>query len=70
VVARPDRLGDAGAVWDEARAVELELGEAGRVLLRPSGTESCVRVMVEAPTHDEAERYAERIAAVVRRDLG
>ncbi len=70
VVARPERLGDARAVWDEAKAVERELGETGRVLLRPSGTESCVRVMVEAPTHDEAERYAERIAALVRRDLG
>lgn len=47
------------------RAAELELGETGRVLLRPSGTEALVRVMVEAPTADAATAVAERIAAVV-----
>ncbi len=46
-----------------------ELGSSGRVLLRPSGTESLVRVMVEAGTADHAQRVAERLAAVVRTSL-
>ena len=44
---------------------EEELGEAGRVLLRPSGTEELFRVMVEAPTKEIARKTAGRIAAVV-----
>jgi phosphoglucosamine mutase len=46
-------------------AVEGRLGTTGRVLLRPSGTEPIVRVMVEAPTLDEATAAAEAIAATV-----
>jgi phosphoglucosamine mutase len=45
---------------------EDELGETGRVLLRPSGTEPLVRVMVEAATEDQARLVAERIADEVR----
>jgi phosphoglucosamine mutase len=45
---------------------EAELGDTGRVLLRPSGTEPLVRVMVEAATRDQAEAVADRLAAVVR----
>jgi phosphoglucosamine mutase len=44
---------------------ETELSDSGRVLLRPSGTERVVRVMVEARTPDQAETVAQRIAAVV-----
>ena len=51
----------AGAV----NAVEEELGDSGRVLLRPSGTEQLVRVMVEAPTQEQADAVAERLAGVV-----
>ncbi|MFQ1001756.1 phosphoglucosamine mutase [Modestobacter sp. SSW1-42] len=62
-----DRL--AVAASDEvARAVnevEAELGDTGRVLLRPSGTEQLVRVMVEAPTQEQADAVAARLAAVV-----
>ncbi len=46
-------------------AVESELGDLGRVLLRPSGTEPLVRVMVEAPTDGQAHDAARRIAEVV-----
>src|SRR6478735_9682158 len=48
---------------------EAELGEEGRVLLRPSGTEPLVRVMVEAPTAETASGIAERLATVVRERL-
>ncbi|RMB58349.1 phosphoglucosamine mutase [Tessaracoccus antarcticus] len=47
-----------------------ELGESGRVVLRPSGTEPVVRVMVEAPTMDKAEEIAQRLAEKVRTRLG
>jgi phosphoglucosamine mutase len=52
-------------VWREVAAVEAELGQSGRVLLRTSGTEPLVRVMVEAPTDDAAHAQAKRLAAVV-----
>ncbi|HSE08574.1 MAG TPA: phosphoglucosamine mutase [Nocardioidaceae bacterium] len=48
---------------------EAELGESGRVLLRPSGTEALVRVMVEAATADQAHAIADRLAGVVRQQL-
>jgi phosphoglucosamine mutase len=44
---------------------ETELGDSGRVLLRPSGTEQLVRVMVEAPTQEQADAVAARLAEVV-----
>ena len=47
-------------------AAGRELGESGRVLLRPSGTEPLVRVMVEAASHDQAQQIAERLVGVVR----
>ena len=69
-VADHTGLGAAAPVWDEVRAVEAELGEEGRVLLRPSGTEKLVRVMVEAPTEDAARRAVERLAGAVVGALG
>ena len=62
-----DRTAVAGSaeVADGVRAVEAELGDTGRVLLRPSGTEQLVRVMVEAPTQDQADVVAGRLADVV-----
>jgi phosphoglucosamine mutase len=68
-VADREAVADAAAVWD---AVERE-GEAlegrGRVLLRPSGTEPLVRVMVEAPSAEEADAVCERLVGVVRDEL-
>jgi phosphoglucosamine mutase len=52
---------------DAVRAAEAELGESGRVLVRPSGTEQLVRVMVEAVDSGQAHRLAGELAAVVRR---
>ncbi|MEV7680794.1 phosphoglucosamine mutase [Streptomyces sp. NPDC088341] len=49
---------------------ESELGTTGRVLLRPSGTEPLVRVMVEAPDIDQASSVASRLADVVKSALG
>ncbi|MFL6156744.1 MAG: phosphoglucosamine mutase, partial [Marmoricola sp.] len=51
------------------REAEAELGESGRILLRPSGTEPLVRVMVEAPTAEQAQRIADQLADVVRERL-
>jgi phosphoglucosamine mutase len=65
-----DRNGTDDAELTEAVAREQEkLGETGRVLLRPSGTEQLVRVMVEAETSEEAQDVADRLADVVRRRL-
>jgi phosphoglucosamine mutase len=69
-VPDPDRLASAGAVWEEVAAVEAELGHAGRVLLRASGTEPVVRVMVEAQSADQARAAADRLCIAVRRQLG
>jgi phosphoglucosamine mutase len=61
--ARADEDAVLAAAVAEA---EFELGDDGRVLLRPSGTEPVVRVMVEAGTADQAEAIAGRLADVVR----
>jgi phosphoglucosamine mutase len=64
-VADKDRVAAAAGVRDAVAAAEAELGDDGRVLLRPSGTEQIVRVMVEAPTQQAAEDIARRIARAV-----
>jgi phosphoglucosamine mutase len=58
-VAASTEVGEAVVVAEE------ELGDDGRILLRPSGTESLVRVMVEAATQERADEIAERLAAAV-----
>jgi phosphoglucosamine mutase len=60
----------AGTVEQGVRAAEQALAGRGRVLVRPSGTEPLVRVMVEAPTEEEAEDVCARLAALVERELG
>lgn len=57
-------------ILNEIEAVERELGENGRVLVRPSGTEPLIRVMVEASTEEECEKYVDRIVKLVDDLLG
>jgi phosphoglucosamine mutase len=64
------RAGSSAELRTAVEAAEAELGETGRVLLRPSGTEPLVRVMVEAPTQEQASDVGERLAAAVRGALG
>ncbi len=67
-----DRAAIAGAesVHAAVRDAELQLAGRGRVLIRPSGTEPLVRVMVEAPTEDEADSLCTRLVALVESELG
>ena len=64
-VADKDAVASSTAVRDAVAAAAARLGDTGRVLLRPSGTEQLVRVMVEAPTAEQARSTAEELAAVV-----
>lgn len=65
-VADKERAMEHADVQAVKLAVEEKLGSSGRVVLRPSGTEMLVRVMVEAVDGEAAKRYAEEIAEVVR----
>ncbi|MCU5746623.1 phosphoglucosamine mutase [Staphylococcus sp. SQ8-PEA] len=58
------------AVQEEMTKVEVDMNGEGRILVRPSGTEPLVRVMVEATTDEKAEEYAQRIARVVEEHMG
>ncbi|SEJ45007.1 phosphoglucosamine mutase [Bhargavaea ginsengi] len=70
------RVTDKHAVTDNAKVaaviseVEKDMAGNGRVLVRPSGTEPLVRVMVEAQSEEEAASYVSRIAEVVRGEMG
>ncbi len=69
-VAAKGRLAANAAVADAVSSEEEALGASGRVLVRESGTEPLVRVMVEASTEESARAAADRLAAVVRGELG
>ncbi|MGH3980981.1 MAG: phosphoglucosamine mutase [Pseudonocardiaceae bacterium] len=64
-VADKAAVAAAPSVATAVSAAAAELGDTGRVLLRPSGTEQLVRVMVEAPTQDVADAVAHRVAVAV-----
>ena len=63
-------LEDATAVWEAVARESDRLGDGGRILVRPSGTEPLVRIMVEAPTMDDCDAVCKRLAGVVAKDLG
>jgi phosphoglucosamine mutase len=65
-----DSIAGAGAVHQAVRAAEAELDGRGRVLIRASGTEPLVRVLVGAPTAEEAEELCGRLVALVEAELG
>ena len=58
------------AILDEAARLSRELGERGRVLVRPSGTEPVVRVLAEAESAEEAGKICATIARLVAQELG
>ena len=69
-IPRPERLADCAEVWEAVVKAEAELGHEGRVLLRPSGTEPLVRVMVEARGEAQADAVAAQLAGIVEAALG
>lgn len=71
-VELPDRADLAGAegLWDAVERASAELEGRGRVLVRPSGTEPLVRLMVEAPTPEECEAVLGRLVEAARAALG
>jgi phosphoglucosamine mutase len=68
-VADREAIAGAKPVWEAVEREEEGLEGRGRVLLRPSGTEPLVRVMVEAPTAEEADAVCERLVTLVRQEL-
>ncbi len=69
-IPQPERLASCREVWDAVVVAEAELGAEGRVLLRPSGTEPIVRVMVEARQEAQADAVAAQLAGLVEAALG
>jgi phosphoglucosamine mutase len=69
-VTDKSKLAGNGAIAAAIGKVEQQLGENGRVLVRPSGTESLVRVMAEGPDEAQVQAYVDEIAEVVKRELG
>jgi phosphoglucosamine mutase len=68
-VAKQGEIQDMPRIQDALKVAEEALGQLGRVLIRRSGTESCVRVMVEGKEKNDVQRWADYIAAAVREEL-
>jgi phosphoglucosamine mutase len=69
-IADRGALDGADGVWSAVKEEEAALHGRGRVLVRPSGTEPVVRVMVEAPDEAECEQVVDRLVQTVERELG
>ncbi|MFE5324369.1 phosphoglucosamine mutase [Paenibacillus sp. NPDC056579] len=69
-VADKSKWKENEAIGQAIRKVEEELGDNGRVLVRPSGTESLIRVMAEGPDKAQVEAYVQDIAGVIQQELG
>ena len=69
VRARREGLDDCAPLWDAIATAEAHLGENGRIVVRASGTEPLVRVMVEARDGAECQTIAEALVAIVEREL-
>ena len=69
-VAHREALAEAAEVWAAVERESKRLDGRGRVLVRPSGTEPLVRVMVEAPDEGECEEIVARLVQVVEKELG
>ncbi len=69
-IPQPERLAECAEVWEAVRRAEAELGHEGRVLLRASGTEPVVRVMVEARRQADANAVAAQLTGIVEAALG
>ena len=65
VKSKPEAQNDADVQAEIAKVAE-ELGDNGRILVRESGTEPVIRVMVEAPTHEECEKYVNQVIEVIK----
>lgn len=63
------KLASNKAIWKQVETIETEMGTAGRVLLRPSGTEPVVRVMIECDDLKRANRYCKELADLVESEL-
>jgi phosphoglucosamine mutase len=68
-VSKRGALEDAPSVWDAIDRESTALEGRGRVLVRASGTEPLIRVMVEAPEEEECRAIAERLAALIEKEL-
>ena len=64
-----DKLATNQVIQNEIRKIESELGTSGRVLLRASGTEPVIRVMIEAESDESAKRFADSLAQLVKSEL-
>jgi len=67
---KKEKLQESAAISSAVKAAEDRLGDSGRVLLRASGTEALVRVMVEASSDSLAEEVARQLADIVKSELG
>lgn len=69
-VTQRDRIEDNQVINDAVEKAQLRLGQGGRVLIRPSGTEPLVRVMVESLDQQQAENTARELAGLIAEELG